>query len=224
MSSVRIVCEGPTDYDLIKAILTHINPDLVVTLIQPEADGLHGNAGPHGGGWKGVRGWCHTIRDHGGLSTSGALANVQALILHVDADIATDPEINCAQKCPPAQPTTTALGALICAQWLGETPPKKLILCIPAQSTELWIWAALFPSELQQQVNPECMPEPAAKLTHRDGKFVQRKDGSYKKNRKGYQNAGPQIALAWDQVTATIPEARRFDQSLRHALTLSSDD
>lgn len=220
---VLVICEGVTDYEFLRAVLASINSELVVTLLQPEADALGGDAGRHGGGWKGVRSWCETIANEGGLGEAAALKNSRAIILHVDADIASDRDVNCARPCPPASPTVDALRAFIAGQWLCYQPtdlPSSLVFCIPAQSTELWMWAALYPDEFGAQQNPECLSDPAKKLTHRPEKYVQRKDGSLKKNRRAYQTAAPAIRAAWPAVVQSVPEAARFDQDLRQALNL----
>jgi hypothetical protein len=60
MYKIRLVCEGPTDYDAHGAFLDANlrGADYELTLLQPDGSLYGGDAGPHGGRWKGVRGWC----------------------------------------------------------------------------------------------------------------------------------------------------------------------
>jgi hypothetical protein len=91
MYNVRLVCEGSTDHVVLEAVLfAHLNsPDFRVSRIQPDESRYGGDAGPHGGGWKGVRGWCQSVRDAGGIKAVGALPeDVDLLVIHIDADIA----------------------------------------------------------------------------------------------------------------------------------------
>ena len=78
------------------------------------------------------------------------------LIIHADADIASesdlqegvsDPVKNVPQPCPPILPTAKNLETVI-AKWLNlegvDNFPAEIILAIPAQDTENWVFASLF--------------------------------------------------------------------------------
>lgn len=203
---------------VIRAIVAAHDPAAVVTQIQPEADLIEGDAGPLGGGWKGVRRWCGNIAQQGGLDAAGAFAVAHTLVLHVDADIAPDREVNCACPCPPAGNTTAALCGVLLG-WLGDTKPhESMAFCIPAQATELWVAAALDPATIAAMTAPECVADPAAMLFRRPEKFVRRKDGRWKKHPAAYRDAAPTVTARWAEVTQMLPEAMRFDEALRARL------
>ena len=53
---------------------------------------------------KGVRGWCQSVQEAGGLEAIGALQkDVNLLIIHVDAAIVLDKEHDAAHPCPPPE-------------------------------------------------------------------------------------------------------------------------
>ena len=55
MKNIGIVCEGPTDFVLLKRIIDRINQEENQYLqLQPEDDLM----GQYGNGWKGVWKWC----------------------------------------------------------------------------------------------------------------------------------------------------------------------
>lgn len=55
MSNIGVICEGPTDYILIKRIIDRItDTNNGYFQLQPEPDLI----GRYGNGWKGVWKWC----------------------------------------------------------------------------------------------------------------------------------------------------------------------
>ena len=94
-------------------------------LLQPEGSVAFtgaGNAGPLGGGWRGVYKWCLQAAERGGGSVRDdpLFALYDILILHLDADVAGEDPANypvnpiarlagvlpCEQPCPPPNDTT----------------------------------------------------------------------------------------------------------------------
>ena len=120
---IHVVCEGETDKIVldafVEAMLGHAR--FVSTLIQPETSAAFGNAGQHGGGWKGVRGKCREVRDRGGIDAGGYLGNADILILHLDGEVAGESDLECAQPCPPPASTSEALRTVVW-DWLGQEP------------------------------------------------------------------------------------------------------
>lgn len=147
MFEVRVVCEGPTDIEVIRAILSyHFSEDFILTQLQPEGSLYGGDAGPHGGGWKGVRSWCLAAADAGGLEAVGALTrDVKLLVIHVDADVASDSEVGAEQPCPPPLATVDRLESIVLG-WLGlQEPPPRVAICVPSKAIEAWLLRAFFP-------------------------------------------------------------------------------
>ena len=213
-ASIRVICEGPTDTIVIRSAVEALGIEAVITQIQPEDNSnLLGaqTLGPHGGGWKGVRKWCAHAVATGTLKM--AQANAHALVIHVDADIAHEKEISCAEPCPPARATTNAVRSTVLG-WL-ETPeiPEGVVLCVPAASTEAWVFCALSPKD-KLATDIECRPDPAALLVPK--KLVTKKGKSYKKNLGKYKQVLPLLVEGWkDSIPRLCGEGARFIAELR---------
>ena len=73
---IALVSEGITDYVVLKAAIESMldGRSFILTLLQPEGSVAFsggGNAGPFGGGWKGVHRWCLQSAVRGGGRLSG---------------------------------------------------------------------------------------------------------------------------------------------------------
>ncbi len=225
MFEVRVVCEGPTDMEVMRAILdVHLQEDYVIHQLQPEGSLYGGDAGPFGGGWKGVRSWCQAAAVAGGLEAVGALnAEVNLLVIHVDADIAADSEIDTEQPCPPPMATVGEVEAIVLG-WLGLSAfPPRVAVCIPSKSTEAWVFRALFPTDDAavscSGVAPggaclECIEEPARLLVNRNPKLVRLRKGRLRKLRKEYELRRGQLRKAWLDIVENCASAARFNEQL----------
>jgi len=228
MFEVRVVCEGPTDFPVVAAALdAHLQREYLLKQIQPESSLYGGAAGLYGGGWKGVRGWCRSVKEAGGFEAVRALPKHGLLVIHVDADIAGDAEIDVDQPCPPPMATVKALKRVV-LDWLGLNEiPERVVLCIPSKSTEAWLLRAFFPDDPAavscslvgpQDACVECIPDPAHDLLNRTPRFVRMKDKVLKKNRKEYEACQNRLSKVWHDVVANCASAEWFDQQLRRAL------
>lgn len=225
MFEVRVVTEGPTDVEVIRAVLdARLENDYVLTQLQPDGALYGGDAGPHGGGWKGVRGWCKAVARLGGLEAAGALhGDVKLLVIHVDADIASDPEIGVAEPCPPPMTTVKRLESVVLG-WLGlEALPPRVALCIPSKAIEAWLLRSFFPKDAAAvpcleaapgQPCVECIPDPARELVNRQPRFVRMKRGELKKNRKVYEDHRRELVSSWKGVVQCCSTAKRLDDQL----------
>ena len=114
MFKVAIVCEGPADRVILEAILDNYFDDYEPMAIQPPTTLGGGNAGGFGGGWKGVKNWSESeVRARGGLDNVAILENSDLIIIQVDADVATAPEIGLEQPCPPSSGNSNEVRNLI---------------------------------------------------------------------------------------------------------------
>jgi hypothetical protein len=214
-SRFHLVCEGPTDRIVIEAAIRSLlgGSDFILTQIQPETSLFAGNAGPYGGGWKGVRSWCYSmVAESGRLRDSSALVFTDLLIIHIDADVADENEVSCAKTCPPASDTTNAL-RIILLEWAGEvTLPPKVVLCTPSKNTEAWVVAALYPNDKVVSAAIECRANPEAILCAKPAaqKLVRRKGDRYKKLEDRYKEKAANFTKAWGAVRNICSEAERF--------------
>ncbi len=144
-------------------------------------------------------------------------------MIHVDADIASDSEIEVARPCPPPMATVERLETLVLG-WLGLTKlPPRLALCIPSMATEAWLLRAFFPIDEASvpctevaagEACVECIPDPAGVLLHRRPRFVRMKAGEVRKLRKEYELRRNQLSREWAAVVASCSSAARFNEQL----------
>ncbi|MDM8559034.1 hypothetical protein [Candidatus Parabeggiatoa sp. HSG14] len=225
---IGIVAEGVTDFMLLRSLLNHFL-DCHCQLIQPEiaeTQGLGGHQGAYGGGWKGIRTWCQNLtNDFGNLTAFFNKLNIDLLIIHIDADVAREDEINCAKPCPPVQDTCEALAKRVMT-WLGEPViDKKLVLCIPADNTEAWILAA---HDIQTTYHAlpdkplECVYKPDMIISNQRYKKPRRllrtKNGKPKKTRRDYQQLIPVVLDNWDDVKRICKMAAKFEKDLQASI------
>jgi hypothetical protein len=133
------------------------------------------------------------------------------------------------QVCPPIQPTIANLKQIIAAGWLQKDDlPPQVILAIPAQDTENWTFAALFPDDaLCAAADYECpklgqhwRDRPGYRLTRKKyGQLLEFKAGKIKKSKRRYEALISQIADNWDTVRTICSQAEQFDQDIRNLLT-----
>jgi len=227
MYRVSIVCEGPTDRIIIEAILNRFLNDYISVPVQPPRSLYSNNQGPFGGGWKGVREWCiKEVRELGGLNQVG-MKNSDLLIIHIDADVADEDEIQCARACPPPEDTVEELHRMLLT-WLGEDrKPEEVLFCVPSKSIEAWVLAALFPND--RHVFPctptpnaakgpclECRPDIASILIGKRPKLVKRQNGRHKKITSKYIENKAHFQDAWTNVRKVCSLAEHFHQELKN--------
>jgi len=222
---LALVAEGPTDRVVIEAAISSmLDPrPFVLNQLQPEASLAFG---PLGGGWGGVYRWCRqaAVRSGGSLDADPLFAFHDVLVIHLDADVATeryqsaniheDPgDLPCAQPCPPPNATTDRLRRVL-LRWVGEIVlPDRTVLCTPSKSTEAWVLAALFPNDpAVVGGNLECLPHP-------DNRFGQQPiESRVYKSESDYDSHTDSLRDAWPTVTESCTEARRFSDDFRRAV------
>jgi len=235
-SAVRIalVAEGITDYVMVNAAISAILGDrsFYLKLLQPEGSVAFtggGNAGLFGGGWKGVYQWCLQAvqRSGGSLSGDPLFINYDLLLLHLDADVASerpadhaidpiaelDGILPCEQPCPPSNATTDPLREILLS-WVGETNiPPNVVLCTPSKSTEAWVMAVFFPTDREMKKHGwECHRKPETRLGQ------QPKVYRFAKNYTDYQNRETELRAGWPIIIETLTEARRFHEDFTAAI------
>lgn len=144
--TVGIVADGPTDQLILDAVLSSLSGPVRFMSLQPETSvGLAAVSSRHGMGWRGVLSWCQHVTARSGNiaayldSTFGP--PIDMLVIHLDVDIAGDPEIGLEVDCPPAAATAAALRDLLATRLGGI--PTGVVLALPSKATEAWILQAL---------------------------------------------------------------------------------
>ncbi len=212
-----VACEGETDYIVIQAAADSIVGEYVPVRLQPEETAVDGGFGARGGGWKGVQKWCGEVREQGGIDA--LYPHDSIVVVHLDADVADDAEIDCAKPCPPPEATVDAVVA-VASKWLGfDELPTRLVWCVPSKNTEAWILASQFPANAHV-ATIECRAEPQSLLVGLSPKFVAKKGRKYRKITPVYAAARSAIASTWLQLEGRCTEAKRFGDALRVAFVL----
>jgi hypothetical protein len=230
---IAVVGEGITDYVVLSAAIESMlnGRPFILNHLQPEGSVAFtggGDAGPLGGGWKGVYRWClqSALRGGGRLSGDPLFVKHDLLVLHLDADVAgedpanarNDPipglagQLPCEQPCPPASASSNALRAAMLS-WLGETgTPPRTVLCTPSKSTEAWVMAVCFPRDREMaRKGWECHPKPANRLAQ------QPKHERFSKTHADYEKRKPELQARWPDVVAKLSEAARFQNDFTAA-------
>jgi hypothetical protein len=224
---IALVAEGITDYLVLKAAISSMlgNRSFNVKLLQPEESVAFigaGDAGPLGGGWRGVYKWCLQAAKRGGgrVSDDPIFQTYDVLVLHLDADVASEDPANhkqnpikalngvlpCELPCPEPRHTTNALRTILLS-WLGESEsPPKTVLCTPSKAIEAWVVAIFFPKDPEMTKKGwECHPNPANRLGQ------QRKKHRFRKSQTDYQDRESAIQTGWHRVVSRLSEAKRFN-------------
>jgi hypothetical protein len=137
----------------------------------------------------------------------------------MDADVSRDVELKqlaLNKPCPPASATCDAIRSHIHKLLGGGSLPAQVVFCVPADSTEAWVIAALAPDVAAKRKHWECYRKPESLL-----KQVPRPDGPLGKNRSDYARVAPSVAQQWHNAKRHCPEAARFESELRRVLPAS---
>ena len=232
---IGTIVEGSTDRLLLKAIIDHIYPGQhTYHDLQPADRGE--TFGERGSGWKGVRRFCFDVHQQLNNTLSNFIVDYafDLLVIHVDADIANEsdlqdgidePIIDVSQSCPPVYPTVIKSRQVI-MKWLQveeDQLPPQVIFAIPAQDSEHWVFATLFPDdEMCKESKYECVHEhhqrPAYKLSlQKYGSIVRRKKGKLKKSILRYRLILPDVVAGWRDACKICTQAQLFtDELLGH--------
>lgn len=233
MKRVYFAVEGDTDWIVLPGLISHWlgDEDFIPTRIKfpssAYAEGLETNLS---GGWKGVLAWCEGISMVSQAGRDEAIRQADCLIIHIDADVATDPNFKSPpldNPCPPAKNACDWVRNHLTAMLGGSVSPK-VVLCVPAQDLEAWVLCALHPDVADEYAPIECRQEPATLLVQRPPhRLVRRKDGGrLKKEPARYKSSLPKTIKGWPNCAAgeppRCPEARRFEQAAKQALGVVS--
>ena len=240
--TIGIVCEGPSDYDLLRTVIDGIarDEDVFYHRLQP-VDSL---IDPLGNGWKGVWRWCE---EYGGKLTqyfSEISPQIQYLIVQMDGDVSRkEREPHCA--CPPVvcpsagevHPLTCELCAsercpvaLPCAaheaapsgyrehleklvfQWLRQSPDHPAIL-VTIPCDSTDAWiAAAYEGE---SCDYEQVEDPWRSIIAHSASYHGIRIPGRKKRQQTYAKLAERVCEEWDTVKERCVEAARFDRAIR---------
>ncbi|QNR22296.1 hypothetical protein HNY42_15520 [Exiguobacterium sp. Helios] len=217
---IGIVSEGPRDFDVFNAIIEHLSPNtfrcIPIHPVQSETSGF----GSHGAGWKGVLSWCSQFNSNEDIETylNSFQPSIDALIIHIDADIARESEINCYQDCENMLLTIRSLTDLLKNHMsINESDSnERIIFCIPSDNTEAWILCAFSP-ELDNPPDSiiECINKPDLRLATHPLSLLKLKNGKPKKSANKYlEILIPKMISEWDVVKEKCTQANQLSDNI----------
>lgn len=205
--TIGIVCEGPTDYILLKTVIDRISrQENHFVLLQPEDD-LMGN---YGNGWKGVWKWCAdhaSFLDEYMCEFRGSVSPLECSQIKENHCPITLP---CNAHGTPPQAYVNHLMVQI-ATWLGgDFHANKICPVIPCDSTDAWVVVAFeTPPDIEQ------LSDPWEQIISRSKQYHGIRIPGRKKNQVIYRQLAEKVGENWERVVEACREAARFDGCIR---------
>ncbi len=237
MKTIGIVCEGPTDYVILRGVIDGITGEKNRYIpIQPDPDAR----GRYLNGWKGVWKWC---REYAGILApymKDMQPAMDLLVVQMDGDVSrkdkpvhcgcnsvhcerrgtADPLMCIVDTCPIVLPCLThepPVGGYIShlkqfiGSLLGQT--DNICVAIPCDSIEAWIVAAYDGVE-----NVEAEEDPWEHMIARGKYYHGIRISGKKKRAVTFLEFVPVVCENWGRVTQLCESARDFEESIRRQL------
>ncbi len=201
--SVGFVCEGSTDYVVLRevaaAALGTINP----VALQPQVDQLDRSRPGGLAGWSEVKAWCEQHQDLGDVLRPPIGEPLDLLVIAIDLDIA----IRAGVERRPENLSSYDAAQLcrVVKSWLPARVPREVVIVIPVMSIESWVVCALFP----RHKRPEAMDDPAEFLAAK-GKIPRATSRRPWKRAREYRAFAKEVAAKLLRVRKRCGEADRF--------------
>lgn len=211
MLRVAIICEGSSDYPVLRRVAEAVLAPEALTFreIQPDFDALQRKVpGALGPGWQGVRAFL-------GLPNLRVAAETSdILVVQVDADIRSTRAL--ASKLSAREEHASAdLLEPLCdhvKSWIGDPLPESVVIVLPRESTETWLVAVH-----TKKKSVETIADAAAELVSHKVLAADDRGGPVKSRVRYAELAAPLAKLLSDskKLTETLPELSRFASKLR---------
>lgn len=239
---IGIVCEGPTDYEVLSRIVDLVTgDDNEYRRLQPEES----LAGEFGNGWKGVWKWCESYGPFLYNYMTKATPQLDCIIVHMDGDVSRkEKEVHCvcsigscgqaghvhpltctickSGKCPVALPCAsheTTGDALhlhdLIVSWLCKSENKlPIIITVPCDSIDTWV--AVSYGDITE--NCERYPDPWRSIITRSASYHSIRVRGHKKHVQVYQVLSDNICENWDTVKKFCMQAQVFESAIHEKL------
>lgn len=204
MRNIGIVCEGPTDYLILREVVDQITGENnYYVQLQPEPD----LTGACGNGWKGVWKWCKDNAYFKEQLMKDIEPSLDILIIQMDGDVSRKEKIAhclcesnlCEYKgdCNPLECDADKEMREICP------------IVLPCDSIEAWIVAAY--DELE---NAEQMEDPWISIISRKKTYHDIRIAGDKKRKRVYEQFVDTVCANWNKVTKLCLSAKRFEENI----------
>ena len=238
MKNIGIVCEGPTDYIILRGVIDKITgEDNHYVQLQPEPD----LTGESGHGWKGVWKWCRDNAEIKDKLMRDIEPQLDILIIQIDGDVSRKEKpahcwcestvceykgirnpLECDVKkeikdtCPIVLPCKnheySVKGYMEHLSYLITTwlgDLNNTCIVIPCDSTEAWVIAAYDETEDAELVEDPWLNRISKKKYYHDIRI-----SGNKKRVRIYEQFAKRVCTNWNQVARICLSARNFERSL----------
>lgn len=235
--NIGIVCEGPTDYILLKGIIDKITgEDNLYVQLQPEDD----LTGEYGNGWKGVWKWCSDHAEILERFMKDITPKLDIIVVQIDGDVARkEKEVHCLcdatacelkakvnplkcdrikdNKCPVELPCpvhdVSVTGYIdhltdLVLSWIK----KKAGMCIvvPCDSTDAWVVAAY-----DKLPDTENIEDPWTTIISKRKRYHDIRIPGHKKGLRIYRQFVDTVCDSWEEVKKLCISAENFEQRIK---------
>ncbi len=235
--NIGIVCEGPTDYIILKGIVDQITgEDNQYIQLQPE-DNL---TGEYGNGWKGVWKWCADHAEILEMFMRDIIPQLDMIIVQMDGDVARkEKEVHCQcsttvcewkktvnplectrlknNDCPMELPCRSHEASVegyinhlttLIATWLNQK--NGICIVIPCDSTDTWVAAAYDKLE-----GVEMMEDPWTNIISKGKAYHGIRIPGHKKRLLVYRQFVSEVCDNWEEVKNLCISAARFEEKIK---------
>ena len=236
MKTIGIVCEGPTDFIIIKQIIDMLtSEENKYFKLQPEEtlDGKNGN------GWKGVLKWCRDNWDEREKLMHQVQPEIDFLVIHMDGDVSRKEKpshcgcsssIGCELRgtinpldcdktqemrdaCPiqlPCSDHKNSIGGymehLTHLISRGDSYQENVCIVIPCDSIEAWIVAAF-----DKAIDAEMIENPWESIISRKKTYYNIRIRKSQKNKLVFMELAKVVCQNWSYVLEICESARTFE-------------
>lgn len=197
--AIALVCEGATDTKVLASLVRSVFSEegYSVQAVHPDKDSLGGNAG-----FGAVKRWCKKYS-----STLRFWSPWQVLIVHLDADVATNVGVSVNGRS--VLEITTDIRSTV-HDWLGTSKFQsgiKVAIAVPSTAIECWLWCAHSEETPAIESDPHCCEK-----LHKAGHIE--KSDSYIKCPQKYENLARRLLEKRDDVRKVCSELDLFLKTL----------
>lgn len=238
MMNIGIICEGPTDYIILKEIVDKITGTAnYYVQLQPDPDLL----GEYGNGWKGIWKWCNDNGTQKERLMKDIEPSLDILIIQMDGDVSRKEKIShccckstiCQYKnqynplncdrikelrntCPitlPCVDHTSTVDAYMehLEQLISDWLPDLNDTCIviPCDSTEAWIIAAF-----DEREDAESIIDPWTEVIAKKKDYNNIRIHGKQKTLSAFKAFATVVSEKWERVTELCISAKRFEDNI----------
>ena len=194
MRNIGIICEGPTDYIILKEIVDRITGENNYYVpLQPEPD----LEGKYGNGWKGVWKWCADHAKDRERYMKDIEPALDALIIQILPCVGHEDSVN------------GYIGHLesLVGKWLDDL--CDTCIAVPCDSMEAWIVAAY-----DEKENVEGVEDPWTNIIAKKKFYHNIKISGAKKRPKIFQEFVKVVCSNWSKVTGLCVSVKWFEDHI----------